>query len=222
METRQILKAKILKGEKVNILYMRIENDMTFTKIGEEHNGKPHADLTNAFGAIAIHAALLAEFITLDKVKDINNPDHPKLKDFTISGFTIAGDDVEEGVIITGLKTLRGGKKMVFNTPLTRFNDGSDNKYDYLDELKELVNKAKDQVLKYLDGLRAPDAQLPLFEEGSETPPAVIEEKVDKRRRRSGTTIKILGPATAEEIQQAPVVDMVTENPKRKQSAKKK
>lgn len=187
MEKIKIIKAKILKGDKVEVDYLKAETDLSFTEINEKHTSAPHKDLTNAFTAIAVHAALLSEFISVTEISDIENPEHPKLKDFTVSGFTVVGDEEEEGVIITGLKTLRNGKMMMFNTPLTRYNDASDNKYDHLDELHTVINIARKEVLRYLEGHRAPDPQqtLPFPEE-------------PKPKKRKSTTIKVLDPESAD------------------------
>lgn len=185
MDKIKIIKAKILKGDKVEVDYQKTESDLSFTEINEKHNSAPHKDLTKAFAAIAVHAALLSEFISVNEIADIEEPEHPKLKDFTVSGFTVVGDEEEEGVIITGLKTLRSGKMMMFNTPLTRYNDASDNRYDYLDDLQKVVNLARKEVKRYLEGHRAPDPQLSLD---------LPEKQENPTRKKKSTTIKVLDP----------------------------
>lgn len=156
-----ITKGKLLKGDKIEIDYLKKEKqDDAAVECAEKSSIPPKESFKAAFDALAVHAALYMEFIPLTKVKDVNNPDADLMKNFNVSGFTIVaegGDD--EGVILTGQKTLKDGKKAGFNTPTLRFNDESENAYPHLEVLQKAIEVCKDEIRKYLNGEHAPDPQ---------------------------------------------------------------
>ncbi len=155
-----ITKGKLLKGDKIEVEYTKQENSASKpAKCSEEHVDPPHDDLKTAFAALAIHAALLGEFVAISAVKDISKPDAKHSKDFTVTGFTITGGDDDEGVILTAHKTLRSGKSLGFNTPIIRFEDESNTAYPFMEQLETAINECKDQLREYLNGKYAPDPQ---------------------------------------------------------------
>lgn len=156
-----ITKGKLLKGDKIEVDYTKKDSsDSKPAKCSEEHSDPPTKGFRDAFGSLAVHAALIGEFIPLTSISDINEPDPEVIKDFNVSGFTVVGEDDDEGVILTAQKTLKTGKIVGFNTPTIRFNDASDNAYPHLDELATCVTECKTQLRKYLNGEHAEDPQL--------------------------------------------------------------
>lgn len=158
-----ITKGKLLKGDVIKINYIKkTEDGQTATCEEEYKKAAPLPSLRVALSNLSIHAAILAEFIAVKEVSDIAAPDHPELEKFSVSGFSIAGGEEMEGVILTGQKTLSNGKALIFNTPLSRFADESDNKYAFADDLLESVQTAQLEMKKYLEGSHATDPQLKL------------------------------------------------------------
>jgi hypothetical protein len=152
-----ITKAKILKDDKVEISFTRTSTKHKPSSVNEEHRDAPHEDFKKSFADLAVHAAIIAEFIPADEISDISAPEHQQLKNFTVTGITIHGED--EGVNITAMKTLKNGKMMLFNCPLVRYEDNSENAYTFTDDLVDKVEAAKTEAKKYLDGKFAEDAQ---------------------------------------------------------------
>jgi hypothetical protein len=162
--TIEITKGKLLKGDVVQIEYFKSDGaESKPAECSEKHTDPPRKELKDAFNSLAIHAALIGEFIPLTSVKDISHPDQEIIVDYNVSGFTIvASGDEDEGVILTAQKTLKNGKMLGFNTPTMRFNDASDNAYPYLDQLAKSVELCKHEMMEYLSGKHAVDPQLKL------------------------------------------------------------
>lgn len=161
----EIVKGKLLK-EKIIIEYTKQDSlEEKPAHCTYEHTAPPRKQLRNAFASLAIHCALLGEFITLTAVDEILEPDPELTKDFNVSGFTLVapGDD-DEGVILTAQKTLKSGKILGFNTPIIRFGDESENSYPYLDDLSEDIDLCKREMKLYLEGTHEVDPQGKLFD----------------------------------------------------------
>jgi hypothetical protein len=155
-----ITKGKLLKGDKVEVEFIEKDDDGNPAECSKSKNSPPPAQsLRVAFSNLSIHAAILAEFINSSSINDIAAPEHPDLEKFSVSGFTIVGGEKMEGVILTGAKTLKNGKALIFNTPITRFEDQSENAYDYTNDLLESIETARVEIQKYLDGHHATDPQ---------------------------------------------------------------
>jgi hypothetical protein len=155
-----IIKGKLLKGDKVEISYKKQESNIS-KPVGcsEENPNPPRKELKEAFAALAIHAALLGEFVSTALVPDFDNVNQELIKDFTVTGFTITGSEEDEGVIITAHKKLKNGKSLGFNTPTTRFSDESENVYPFMDQLIECVDNCKEMLTKHLNGEYGDDPQ---------------------------------------------------------------
>lgn len=159
----EITKGKMLKGDIISIEYLKKDGDSKPAECSEKHSDPPRKEFKDAFGSLAIHAALLGEFIALTSVDVINDLDMEIVKDYNCSGFTVvASGEEDEGIILTAQKTLKNGKILGFNTPTTRFNDESDTAYPYLDELAESIDTCKFEIREYLSGKHAVDPQLKL------------------------------------------------------------
>lgn len=155
-----ITKGKLLKGDKVEIYYKKQDSNVSKpVNCSEENPNTPKQELRDAFAALTIHAALLAEFISTALVPDIAKANPELIKDYLVTGFTITGNEDDEGVIITAHKKLKSGKTMGFNTPVTRFSDESDTAYPFMEELILAVENVCDHLVKHLEGDYAPDPQ---------------------------------------------------------------
>lgn len=156
-----IIKGKLLKGDKVEIEFLKQDSaDESPVECFEKSSAIPKPEFKKAFADLAIHAALICEFIPLSSVKKIQNPDPEIIKDFNVSSFKIVAHEAEdEGIILTGQKTLRSGKKVGFNTPIIRFNDESETAYEHIDILDKAIDTCKDEIRKYLNGEHEADPQ---------------------------------------------------------------
>lgn len=175
----EINKGKLLKnGEIIEVAFTKqnVKQNSKPAKCNEEHHDPPHPDLKKAFSSLNIHAALIGEFISPLSFADINNVDAELYKDFKVTGFTLVGEDLEQGVILSARKTLKTGKTMGFNTPVQHFEDPSDNPYLFCDDLSECIDNCKKELTKYLEeGKFAPDPQIDMFEE-----PKASDKPVEK------------------------------------------
>lgn len=161
-QTTTITKAKILKGDRVEIEFTsRPSADAKPKTCTEESENPPRPSFKKAFDALAIHAALSGEFIPETSVADITKIDPTLVKDFTVTSFSLNDSKKNgEGVILTGHKTLSSGKILGFNSPIIRFNDESENAYPHIEELEAAIEMCKDEAAQYLNGAYADDPVL--------------------------------------------------------------
>lgn len=155
-----ILKGKLLKGDRVEIEYTSQDNVNAKPVSGTlSSDNPPRSELKSSFGNLAIHAALLGEFIAPVMVPDIDNVNPDLVKDYTVTGFTITGKDDNEGVILSAQKKLKNDKSLGFNTPITRFQDESPNAYTFIDDLIDCIDDCRAAMKEYLSGKYAADPQ---------------------------------------------------------------
>lgn len=155
----EITKGKVLKDDVVEVSFTKTSSTTKPAKCNEEHKDPPHPDLKRALQNLAIHAALIGEFIPTSEIGDIEKPEHENLSLFHVSSFSTKGDDGEDSVVITAQKTLKTGKVLGFNTPSTRLNDDSDSAYLFAEDLKSCIEYAKAEFREYLNGKIATDPQ---------------------------------------------------------------
>lgn len=116
-----------------------------------EYRDAPHDDLLRAYGRLAVHAAIISEFIPASEIKDIKRPEHPELANFKVHGFYISGEDRDQ-IVFSMQRTLKSGKVMTFPTPLLRITEDGESAYVFAKELHEAVEKCQEEVREYLNG----------------------------------------------------------------------
>jgi hypothetical protein len=159
-----ILKGKVLKGDRVEVVLQKVTGAKNKpASCSEEHFEPPHPDLTNAIKKLTVHAILLGEFLPVSKIKSLEDIEEDTLNGFHVSGFTINKDD--EGVTLSAQKQLKSGKMMGFNTPFVVFGDDSENAYKFTKELEIAVAECRDEFEAYLGGKFKDDSQGKLFDE---------------------------------------------------------
>lgn len=124
----KITKAKI-KNSQLELAYNRIDSDNNATvEVTEKLPYIVHPDLVSTFVRLRKHLAKLCDLREGDVLNESNFEKFSaeELPNLFVSSFTIAGDDENEGVVITGGKKLSSGKIINLNTPFTRFTDESD------------------------------------------------------------------------------------------------
>jgi hypothetical protein len=162
----KIKKAKIVKDKTLELSYVKTEDDKSVTKVNEEHNAEVHRDLKRAFAGLDPHLAIINEFIKSSTVIEIEKVDAELVNDFHATGYSIGGDDGDEGIVISGRKTLSNGKAFNFNTVFTRFTATEETGYKFVDDLLKKIGIIEAEVVAYLnDGKKADDAQGSLFDD---------------------------------------------------------
>jgi hypothetical protein len=124
----------------------------------DEFRDIPHPHLINAYKGLAVHAAIIAEFIPAFEIDNIKKPEHEDLDRYNVTGYHISGEDRDQ-LVLTGQKTLKTGKILTFNTPILRMTEDGDNAYKFAVELHEAVEKCQDRVRDFLNGTVAEDPQ---------------------------------------------------------------
>lgn len=169
----QITKVKLIKGgETLELSTVKQEANRSTTKAKEEHSAAVHVDLKSAMLQLAIHFAILADYIKPSQVKAIKVPDEemgvdvdelsydPELiKGFNVTGYSLGGDEEDRGIIITGHKLKSNGKAIIINTPFTRFIEAEESMYQFIDHLEYKISKVEAEVQLYLQGKVAPEPQ---------------------------------------------------------------
>ncbi len=183
MSKIEIKKGKLLKGDIIQVEYLKSDGtDAKPAECSEKHLHPPHEDLKKAFVSLSVHAALTGEFISSSLIGDIKKPDTELVENFNVTGFTIVGEDEDEGVILSARKTLKTGKTMGFNTPKILLEDESETAYQFAKDLALCIADCKDQLTEYLNGKFAPDPQGTLFLDENKN---VVhgEKKLPKRKQ---------------------------------------
>ena len=115
-----------------------------------------HEDLKVAFSKLDKHLALLCDEVKL-KGKKIEGIDAEELAAFTVRGFSIGGNDENEGVSINGSKEGKYGI-VNLNTPFTKWES---DEYPFVADLGADVQLCIHEVNEYLfNEKRAPERQL--------------------------------------------------------------
>jgi len=167
MENVKIKSAKIkdglfLEGSYTEDLPGHSKKDSKFSCTVPVHN-----DLIIAFAKLPKHLAILCDGLTLPaKIKHLSDWDNEELEKFTVKGFTIGGNDENEGVTLSGAK--EGGYGLInLNTPFQKWENSE---YPYIGDLGSDINTCIYEVEQYLfEGKKAPDQQLALDFEEEET-----------------------------------------------------
>lgn len=162
MSEIKIIKAKLLKGDKVEIDFTQKSNsEEKPANCSLEQEGAPRKELRNAMAALAPHAALFCEFVPKPKSKKFDDVDPELFNDFSVSGFTIVSNkNGDEGVILTARKTLSTGITFGWNTPTIPFDSEEDASYPFGQELSDAIDVCLDEFREYINGVRAEDPQL--------------------------------------------------------------
>lgn len=156
-----------MSNENVRINKAKIKDelflDVEYTEELQGHSKKDtklsctvpvHNDLKEAFQKLRRHLAVLCDEVKTPNKKDFTGIEFPE---FEVKGFSIGGNDDNEGVTISGSKEGKYGL-VNLNTP---FKKWADEEYPFVSDLSLDVTVAIAEVEQYLfDGKRAPEQQL--------------------------------------------------------------
>lgn len=166
------LKNNTLEVDMEEIIHLEGRPSIT-NDINKKSDQLVHADLGASFAALVPHMVLIcdqkeladAELIILDKEAMDYTAQYliPRMEPYSVTGFSLAGEGENEGVVLIGQKRLEN--KMVLNliAPFSKFSE-----YKYGAELSVLINKCIEETELYLfDGKCAEPStnQLDLFED---------------------------------------------------------
>lgn len=124
-----------------------------------------HEDLKAAIEKLHVHLAILCDYENTKKAASLDDLAFPA---FQAKGFSIGGNEENEGVTISG--NMDGKYGLVnLNTPFKKLED---TEYPHIGHLGACIQSAIYEVEQYLfEGKRAPEKQLSMFdEEDPQTP----------------------------------------------------
>lgn len=157
---------KITKDNTCVVVYSNADGDV----ITHQGGNIIHKDLREAMNALIPHLAVLTEQReaynrNLSEVKaDSNLPVR-----LSVLGISISGDSLDEGITITGNRMLQTNKVLNLNSPVAML-DGETDRYEYADDLYQLVENIKYEVRQYVEQKKWAIKQGNLFEDGEVTP----------------------------------------------------
>lgn len=171
--------AKIKKAKIKDDLFLEVE----YTEELPGHSKKDtklsctvpvHQDLKDSFQNLHKHLAVLCDQVKV-KGRSLEAFNHDSFGLFSVSGFTIRGNEDNEGVVISGHRDGQYGN-VNLNTPFTKYDD---EEYPFTSELAEQIEAAVYEVEQYLfEGKKAPDRQLAFdFGDEFEDAESVVEEE---------------------------------------------
>lgn len=147
-----ITKAKLIKGINIYVDYSEQLNDGV-NNHSQACTADAHNDLRQAFKQLSPHLASLCEQYEADG----------KLtKNIECRGFSIKGADENEGVVLTGYRTISNGHAVILNSPFTKFENTD--AYPAMKSLLKDLAMCKVEVMAYLfENKKQPDPQMSLF-----------------------------------------------------------
>lgn len=130
-----------------------------------------HDDLRDKFRQLIPHLAFICDQVkdtpqleeAIEDMKATSYGDEEGehfLSNFNVTGFKISGSGDNQGVTLIGQRKLLSGKVLNLVTPFIRYED----EYLYMNELRIAVSECQEEVAQYMQGKKAPDAQLSLFD----------------------------------------------------------
>lgn len=133
----------------------------------------PSKELFVAFKKLTAHAMVIFEHSKSQKIdekylktgKIIDDPDFDK---YTVTKFTLKGDDDETSITLTVKKRLHEGRKTSFDLPSVKLYQGS--KYEFSGNLDDDFQDCLAEITKYLNGEYRENNQLKLNLDGNGDP----------------------------------------------------
>lgn len=153
---------KITKDNTCVIVYSNADGDV----ITHQGGNIIHKDLREAMNALVPHLAVLTEqreAYNRNLLEVKANGDLPIR--LSVSGLSISGDSLDTGITITGCRNLMTSKVLNLNTPVAML-DGETDRYEYADDLYQLVENIKFEVRQYIEQKKWAVKQGELFDDG--------------------------------------------------------
>lgn len=152
----QITKASLVDG-RCHYGYEIIGKVGNGDEIGRKGKALVHDDMVNVFAKLDVHLAVIHDAyrlagIEIDQLGEEHETDEITSK-FSCSGFKMNGAEENGSVILYGTMSVSIGGVFQLTTPKVHFDMNS---YRWINELKEAVENARDEVRAYMDGKAAP------------------------------------------------------------------
>lgn len=212
----KIKKVKLVDGgEKMKLGF---HEDATIDSDNDKTCNDPvHEDLSNAMNKLAVHLAILTDYIEAK-----NSHKHETIDKFTVTGYSIGGAEGEEGFTITGHRSTKRGGTVILNTPFTRFEEAEEARYILIGDVQDKIASIETEVIAYLkDGKKKPKEQLELDLPEEKvthakiaTPEGIVGEIVNEANTGMTTIGNKLPPADADAM--ARVAEMGNDKPGKK------
>lgn len=155
----QIKKVKINAKGIATVWYVQSQDNGKKPKLTHEGDAVVHDDFRNAVDELAPHYALLTGYASFARGLKIETL-KTATSNFHVSGYSIGGKDEDEGIVITGHIIVNfSGKAVIVNSPFTRFNEGEETRYKFMDQLIECVQQIINEAREYINGKFKPEAQ---------------------------------------------------------------
>lgn len=151
-----ISKAKLKKGIYLEVTYSEQQTD-GMVDITQKGSAEVHQDMRDAFKLLAPHLGQLAEQFGKDgKITE----------NLVCRSFSIRGEDDNEGVTLTGLRSMSNGSTITLNAPFLKFSSES---YGDQAGLHEALEKVRFEIEEYLfNNKHNPNPQGELFPDDDE------------------------------------------------------
>jgi hypothetical protein len=163
-----IKKAK-LKGRRLTLDYFSPVEGGSDT-ISVKCANQVHPDLLAAMDKLIPHFILLCELPEASILQGLLWNDMPmddvdmgKFPKVQVTGYSIGGDDENEGLTIIGSRLLEKGKSLNVNSPFTKYDR---EEYQYADELNLAIQEIENEIREFLNG-KISNKQLDMFEDAA-------------------------------------------------------
>lgn len=147
----KIQKAKLIKGQFLDVSFSDGNADVNKSFPSTEAPPK----LIKAFQALNHHLADLCE--------QYDHTGQPDYDNIVVRSYSMKGDDEKEGIILTGLRTLKTGKVIVLNSPFMTL-DVTESNYSNCKSLIDCLENCRSVITTYLNNNKSnEEAQLKIF-----------------------------------------------------------
>lgn len=140
----KITKAKLIKGT-----YLEVSFSDGNAEVNKSY---PHTEappkLMKAFQYLNHHLCDLT-----DQRDATGQPDYDNV---VCRGYSVKGDDEKEGVVVTGVRTLKNGKTITMNSPFTNI-EIADSDYSNIKQLVECLDRCRDEIKTFMANNKSED-----------------------------------------------------------------
>ena len=183
MGTITVKKAK-LRGHSLEVEMQEelvVEGSGSVTnEITKKCNTLVHEDLKKALSKLKLHLIVICDLRHADIIHNADEFDQIDLeqfKEYEVTGFSIGGEDDNEGVVLIGSRKFSSGKVLNIVTPFTKYVDEND-PYVFASELSLDIASAVYEVEQYLFHDKYAVKQLEMDFIDTEEAPADKEEEL--------------------------------------------
>lgn len=168
----KIYKVHIHEDDALRVEWKTSKED---TQKQDEYNVKfhniMHADLKTIFKKLAVHIALVTEYVEQPQIKanNIKEPydtqsGHALFAPFECRHYSRNWSEAREGIVLSGVRRLKSKRVVSLSTPFLEM-DPAKCDYPYIELLLNIVTEFEDEVFKYITGEKFAVRQLELSDQ---------------------------------------------------------